>query len=316
MSGAPSTSPVLATREAYGKRLVELGETHPSIVVLDADLSGSTKTNLFAKKFPERFFNVGVAEQDLMGTAAGLAHSGHIVFASSFAMFATGRAWEIVRNSIGYTHLNVKICASHAGITVGEDGASHQIIEDLALMRVIPGMKVLCPADANQTRAMLDAMVADNAPTYLRLGRAGADNIFADDYKFSFGKGDVLKTGRDVCLFATGYPTSAALVAAKNLDARGISTSVVNLGSIKPIDDKLICAMAREHKHLFSIEEHNVMAGFGSAIAEVLCKHEPKKLHMLGLQDEFGQSGTYKQLVKHYGLDADGITNSVLKAIG
>lgn len=304
-----------ATREAYGQKLMALGESRPEIVVLDADLSCSTQTKLFAKKFPERFFNVGVAEQDLMGTAAGLAQSGFTVFVSTFSIFATGRAWEIVRQSIAYPHFNVKICPTHAGITVGEDGASHQANEDIALMRVIPGMKVLVPADAYQTISMLDVMVGDKGPTFLRLGRAKVNDVFDSSYRFILGKGDILRRGTDYCLFTTGYVTRAALDAAELLTQRGISVSVVNLGSVKPIDEELIVAMAGTHKLLFSIEEHSVIGGFGSAIAEVLVTKSPKRLVRLGLQDEFGQTGTSNDLLRHYRLDAQGIANSVVENI-
>lgn len=305
----------MATREAYGKKLAELGGEHPDIVVLDADLSGSTKTAIFAKKFPERFFNVGVSEQDLMGTAAGLAQSGFTVFASTFTMFAAGRAWEIVRQSVAYPHFNVKICSSHAGITVGEDGASHQIIEDIALMRVIPGMKVLVPADAWQTFSMMDFLIQDRGPAFMRLGRAKAADVFGPGYKFRIGQGDVLRTGKDVCLFATGFVTKAALEAAELLRERGIDLTVVNLGSVKPIDEQLIVKMAQSHKVLFSVEEHNVVAGFGSAIAEVLTALAPKKLIRLGLKDEFGQSGPYRQLLEHYQLDSKGIAKSIVERL-
>lgn len=312
--GAQTTEPSakIATREAYGKYLAELGKAHPEIVVVDADLSGSTKTNIFAKAFPERFFNVGVAEQNLMGVAAGLAHSGRTVFASTFTMFATGRAWEIVRQSIAYPHLNVKICSSHAGITVGEDGASHQIVEDITLMRVIPGMRVLVPADARQTVSMMDFLVKDPGPVFMRLGRAGTAPVFADDYVFELGKGAVLREGKDVCLFATGFVTRAAFDAADILAQKGISASVVNLGSIKPIDADLIVAMAKSHKILFSVEEHSVLGGLGGAVAEVLCERHPARLHRLGMQDEFGQSAPSDTLLKHYRLDAAGIAGDVL----
>lgn len=303
----------VATREAYGKYLAELGKTHANIVVVDADLSGSTKTNIFAKAFPARFINVGVAEQNLMGVAAGLAHSGNIVFASTFTMFATGRAWEIVRQSIAYPHLNVKICSSHAGITVGEDGASHQIIEDLTLMRVIPGMKVLVPADAYQATSMMDFLIADNGPAFMRLSRAGAPMVFDASYKFTIGKGTVLREGKDVCIFATGFVTRAALDAAALLEKRGVSASVVNLGSLKPIDENLIVEMAGRHKTLFSIEEHSILGGLGGAIAEVLCEKKPTKLHRLGMMDEFGQSAPSDVLLKHYKMDADGIAENVLQ---
>lgn len=318
MSG-PTTTPTdamnVATRNAYGQRLAQLGETHPEIVVLDADLSGSTMTKDFAKRFPNRFFNCGVAEQDLMGTAAGFAHSGLTVFASTFAMFAAGRAWEIVRQSICYPHLNVKVCASHAGITVGEDGASHQIIEDIALMRVIPGMQVLVPADAYQAASMVDHLVATKGPAYMRLGRANAGIVFDAAYRFELGKGTVLREGSDICFFVAGYPTKATLDAASQLAGQGIQASVVNLPSIKPIDKDLIVAMAAKHKCLFSVEEHNVVGGLGSAVAEVLCEKYPARLVRLGMQDEFGQSAPAGELLKFYKLDATGIAGSVKAAL-
>lgn len=313
--GQPTTTTgtKMATRVAYGKKLAELGESHSEIVVLDADLSGSTKTSDFAKKFPQRFFNVGVAEQDLMGTSAGLALAGYTVFASTFTIFATGRAWEIVRQSIAYPKLNVKVCSTHAGITVGEDGASHQAIEDIACMRVIPGMKVLVPADAMETTQMVDFLAKDKGPAYLRLGRADVDSIFGDDFRFELGRGHILCEGTDVCFFVTGFVTKAALDAAVVLKERGISVTVVSLGSIKPIDSDLIVRMAVKHKVLFSIEEHSVIGGLGSAVAEVLSEREPRRLYRLGMQDEFGQSAPYKTLLKHYKLDADGICTSVLE---
>lgn len=310
------TGAKIATREAYGKRLVELGRTHPEIVVVDADLSGSTKTNIFAKAFPERFFNVGVAEQNLMGVAAGLAHSGHTVFASTFTMFAAGRAWEIVRQSIAYPHLNVKICSTHAGITVGEDGASHQIVEDITLMRVIPGMTVLVPADAVQTASMTDFLMTHKGPAFMRLSRAGTAAVFDADYRFELGKGTVLREGRDACLFATGFVTRATVDAAELLEKRGVSVSVVNLGSVKPIDEALIVKMASSHKVLFSVEEHSVLGGLGGAIAEVLSERHPARLHRLGMQDEFGQSAPAKVLLEHYRLDAAGIAASVTERLG
>ncbi len=305
----------LSTRVAYGRRLAELGESNPKIVVMDADLSGSTQTGIFAKKYPERFFNVGVAEQDLMGTAAGLAQSGFTVFASTFAMFAAGRAWEIVRQSIVYPHFNVKICPSHSGITVGEDGASHQIIEDIALMRSIPEMTVLVPADGQQTRAMVDFCADFKGPVYLRLGRSASTDVFGDDYVYVHGKGHVLLQGTQVCLFATGFVTSATLEAGRLLTEQGISTTVVNLPSVKPIDSELIVKMAQTHGALFSVEEHNVQAGFGSAIAEVLTTDYPARLTRLGMQDEFGQSGSFQELLAFYKLDAKGIVASVLEAL-
>lgn len=305
----------VATRTAYGKTLASLALTHPHMVVLDADLSGSTKTQDFAKVAPERFVNVGVAEQDLMGTAAGLAQAGHVVFASTFTMFAAGRAWEIIRQSIAYPKFNVKVCPTHSGITVGEDGASHQAIEDIACMRVIPGMLVLVPADANQTARMTEFLANDKRPAYMRLGRANIETLFDEDYTFELGKGYVLKQGQDVCLFTTGYVTKATLDAAHILEAKGISTTVVNLPSLKPIDSDLILSCAQKHKVLFSVEEHSVIGGLGGAVAEVLSERPSAPLYRLGMQDEFGQTGSSDDLLKHYGLDAEGISKSVLKKI-
>lgn len=304
---------LIGTRNAYGQKLAALAPVHPEIVVLDADLSGSTQTKLFAKVAPERFFNCGVAEQDLMGTAAGLAHDGLTAFASTFAMFAAGRAWEIIRQSICYPNLNVKICPTHAGITVGEDGASHQMNEDIALMRVLPNMRVYVPADAWQTLAMLDHMVAHKGPVYLRLGRANAPVIFDGNYRFEPGKAHLLREGKKICFFVCGYPTQAALEAAVILESKGLSVTVVNVPSIKPLDEKLIVEMASHHELLFSIEEHSVIGGLGGAMAEVLSARHPARLLRLGMQDEFGQSGDAKILLKHYKLDADGIAESVLK---
>lgn len=303
----------IATREAYGKKLAELGEKHPNIVVLDADLSCSTKTEVFAKKFPHRFFNMGVAEQDLMGTAAGLAACGKIAFVSTFAMFATGRAWEPLRQSIAYTHLNVKICASHAGLTVGEDGASHQIIEDIALMRVIPGMHVFVPADGVETEKVLEAAVEINGPCYIRLCRAKGPILFDSGYTFKPGRGNIIRTGKDICIFTNGYMTAAVLEAAKKMETHKIQATVVNMASIKPIDEELIVQMAKSHRLLFSTEEHNVMGGFGSAIAEVLTTRYPARLIRLGVQDVFGQSGSHQALMKHYKLDTDGLVESITK---
>lgn len=303
-----------ATREAYGKKLAELGEIYPEIVVLDADLSCSTKTEVFAKKFPDRFFNMGVAEQDMMGTAAGLATCGKTVFVSTFAIFATGRAWEPFRQSIAYPHLNVKVCASHAGLTVGEDGASHQTVEDIATMRVIPGVNVIVPADAAQTRAVLSTVVRMPGPCYVRLCRAKSPDIFPSDYQFQIGRGDVLKKGNKLCLFTAGYLTFHALEAARLLEERGVGTSVVVLASIKPLDGDLVCQMAASHDHLVSVEEHSVIGGLGSAVAETLCARFPKGLLRLGVQDEFGQSGSYEEVVAHYGLDAKGIFKQICGA--
>lgn len=305
----------IATREAYGKKLAELGDKYSQIVVLDADLSCSTKTEIFAKKFPHRFFNMGVAEQDLMGTAAGLASCGKIVFVSTFAIFATGRAWEPVRQSIAYPHLNVKICASHAGLTVGEDGASHQMIEDIALMRAIPGMKVFVPSDGIETEKILETIVEDEGPSYVRLCRAKSPIIFDASYRFKIGKGNILTEGKDICIFTAGFMTSIVLEAAQKLSQKGISATVVNLASVKPIDSELIVAMAKRHPYLASVEEHTVMAGFGSSISEVLTSEYPAKLIRLGLNDEFGQSGSYQEVLHHYGLSPEGIAQSLMKKV-
>lgn len=304
---------MIGTRNAYGQKLAALAGVHPEIVVLDADLSGSTQTKLFAKVAPGRFFNCGVAEQDLMGTAAGLAHEDLTVFASTFAMFAAGRAWEIIRQSICYPNLNVKVCPTHAGITVGEDGASHQMIEDIALMRVLPHMQVYVPADAWQTVAMIDHMISHKGPIYLRLGRANAPVLFDNTYRFEPGKAVIMREGKRVCIFVCGFITKAALDAAVILESKGIAATVVNVPSIKPIDEKLIVDMAGHHDFLVSVEEHSVIGGLGSAIAEVVSDRAPARLLRLGMQDEFGQSGDAKVLLKHYKLDADGIAENILK---
>lgn len=303
----------IATREAYGKKLAELGDKYPNIVVLDADLSGSTKTAIFAKKFPDRFFNMGVAEQDLMGTAAGLAACDKIVFVSTFTIFATGRAWEPLRQSIAYPHLNVKICPSHAGLTVGEDGASHQTVEDIALMRVIPGMQVFVPSDAIETEKILESIVDYNGPCFVRLGRAKGPVLFDSSYKFTPGKGNILRKGSDLCIFTAGYLTAAVLETAEKLSSKNISTTVVNMASIKPIDQELIVAMAQKHKHLASVEEHSIIGGLGSAVAEVLTSSYPAKLVRIGVNDEFGQSGNYKEVLAHYGLDTDSIARTLIR---
>lgn len=305
----------IATREAYGKKLAELGEKYPQIVVLDADLSGSTKTAVFAKKYPERFFNMGVAEQDLMGTAAGLATCGKIAFVSTFTIFATGRAWEPLRQSIVYPHLNVKICSSHAGLTVGEDGASHQTVEDIALMRVIPGLRVFVPSDATETAKVIETIVEEEGPCYVRLSRAKAPVLFDDSYKFTPGKGNVIREGKDLCIFTAGFLTATVLEAAENLEKENISTTVVNMASIKPIDENLIVSMAGKHKHLASVEEHSILGGLGSAVAEVLTTSHPARLIRIGVNDQFGQSGSAQEVLAHYGLDVAGITKTLVKKI-
>ncbi len=306
---------MIATRDAYGKKLAEIGEKYPRIVVLDADLSGSTKTGIFAKKFPHRFFNMGVAEQDLMGTAAGFALMGKIPYVSTFAMFATGRAWEIVRNSIVYPHLNVKICASHAGLTVGEDGASHQTLVDVALMRVLPGMTVLVPADAIETEQMIEAIAQMEGPVYVRLSRAKFPVIFNSNDRFQIGKAKVLTQGSDVGIIACGLMTAHALEAAQILSGQGIQASVVNLSTIKPLDTETLLNVAQKTKCLVTVEEHSILGGMGAAVSEYLGGVYPVPIYRVGVKDEFGQSGTAEALLKAYHLMPEDIVLEVKKII-
>ena len=298
----------IATREAYGRKLAELGSRYDNLVVMDADLSGSTKTAVFAKEFPERFINMGIAEQNLYGAAAGLAVSGKIVCASTFAMFASGRAFEIIRNSIGYTHANVKICATHAGITVGEDGASHQTFEDIALMRTIPGMVIINPADDVEARAAVKAAYEYKGPVYLRFGRAAVP-VFNDEatYKFEIGKGIVLKEGKDVTIVCSGLTVPESMEAAKMLAADGIDAEVINIHTIKPLDEDLIVASAKKTGKVVTAEEHSVIGGLGSAVCDALAEKCPTPVKKIGMYDCFGESGTAAQLIHKYGLDAEGI---------
>ncbi|MBS5788349.1 MAG: transketolase family protein [Clostridioides difficile] len=305
----------IATREAYGKALVKLGKTNDNVVVLDADLSKSTKTHDFKIEFPERFFNMGIAEQNLIGAACGLSTTGKIPFASTFAMFATGRAYEIIRNSVCYPKLNVKVCATHAGLTVGEDGASHQSIEDIALMRVIPNMTVLVPADAEETEQMIFAAAEYNGPVYVRLGRSAVPTIFDENYKFEIGKGTVLKDGEDVTIIACGIMVSEALDAQEKLASEGISARVVNMSTIKPIDKELILESAKKTKIIVTVEEHSVIGGLGSAVSEVVCEESPVCVKKVGVKDTFGESGTPAELLKKYGLTSDDIVNTVKEAL-
>ncbi|ADL08437.1 transketolase family protein [Thermosediminibacter oceani] len=301
--------PKIATREAYGEALAELGEEIKDIVVLDADLSKSTKTSVFAKKFPERFFNMGIAEQNLMGTAAGLATCGKIPFASTFAVFATGRAFEQIRNSICYPNLNVKIAASHAGITVGEDGATHQSVEDIAIMRSLPNMTIIAPADAVETKQAVRAAAMLKGPVYLRLGRHPVEPIFDENYKFEPGKGVILKNGKDVALIATGTMVAEALKAAEMLAKDGIDAMVINIHTIKPIDKEVIM-QAAECGAIVTAEEHSIVGGLGSAVAEVLAEEKPTPMKRIGLRDVFGQSGRPEELMKVYGLTAEDIAKA------
>lgn len=299
-----------ATREAYGKALVELGAKNKNVVVLDADLSKSTKTADFQKVYPDRFFNMGISEQDMMVTAAGLATCGKIPFASTFAIFATGRAYEQVRNSIGYPHLNVKIAATHAGITVGEDGATHQSIEDISLMRGIPGIVVINPADAEETRQAIFAAAEHYGPVYIRLGRMAVPDIHDQNYKFELGKGEVIREGKDIAIIATGVMVSIAIEAADKLKEEGIEATVVNIHTIKPIDKDLIVEVAKKTGKVITAEEHSIIGGLGSAVAEVLSEEYPVKIKRIGIRDEFGQSGSPKELLKHYGLTAEDIVKT------
>jgi len=300
----------IATREAYGQALAEFGEIYKDIVVLDADLSKSTRTEIFKKKFPDRFFNIGIAEQDLMATAAGLATCGKIPFASTFAVFAAGRAYDQVRNSIGYPHLNVKIGASHAGVSIGEDGASHQMLEDIALMRVIPGMVVLSPSDAVSTHECVRLAIEHEGPVYIRLGRLGVEEIYKKgELKLELGKGIVLQKGTDVGILATGLMVHEAIKAAKMLQEEGISVYLVDMPCIKPIDVDLILDVAKTTGCIVTAEEHNVIGGFGSAVAEVLIQNYPVPVKMVGVNDEFGRSGKPEDVLKYYKLTAEEIVN-------
>ncbi len=306
----------MATRDAYGEALKILGQTHEDVVVLDADLSSSTKTAGFGKENPERFINVGIAEQNLMGTAAGLAAAGKIPFASSFAMFATGRAFEIIRNSIAYPNLNVKIAATHAGLTVGEDGASHQALEDLSIMRSIPNMTVICPADGVEAKAAVLNAAEYVGPVYIRLGRSKVPVIYnEDDYKFEIGKGIELSEGTDATIIATGIMVSKALEAKETLKNEGINARVINIHTLKPIDKKIIIDAARETGCIVTAEEHNIIGGLGSAVSEVLSENFPVLLKRVGVDDTFGESGKGDELLEKYGLTSKDLVREVKNII-
>ena len=303
----------IATRESYGEKLAELGEKNKNIVVLDADLSGATKTSIFAKKFPDRFFNMGIAEQDMMSTAAGLASFGKIPFTSTFAMFATGRPYDQIRNSICYPNLNVKICASHSGITVGEDGATHQMLEDIGLMRGLPNMRVMCTSDDIETKWAVEEIAKMDGPVYLRLCRFASPVIYEENQKFEFGKGVQIGDGTDATVFATGVVVSEAIKAKEELEKQGVNIRVVDIHTIKPIDEELIIKCAKETKKLISIEDHSVINGLGTAIAEVLIKECPTKLIKMGINDEFGKSGSAADLLKFYSLTSEDIIKLINK---
>ncbi len=305
-----------ATRESYGTALCELAEEYENLVVLDADLAAATKTGMFKKKYPERFFDCGIAEANMMGVAAGLSTTGKIPFASTFAMFAAGRAFEIVRNSIGYPHLNVKIGATHAGISVGEDGATHQCNEDIALMRTIPGMTIINPADDVEARAAVKAALDYAGPVYMRFGRLAVP-VFNDEktYKFEMGKGIVLKDGKDVTIVATGLMVNEAIQAGKQLEAEGISARIVNIHTIKPLDKELICKCAEETGLIVTAEEHSIIGGLGSAVAEAVTECCPVPVVKIGVNDEFGHSGPAVELLKEFGLSAENIVAKTKEAL-
>lgn len=302
----------IATRQGYGEALAELGEEFENLVVMDADLAESTKTIMFGKKFPERFFDCGIAEGNMVSMAAGLATTGKTVFASSFAMFATGRAYEQIRNSVGYPALNVKIAATHGGISVGEDGATHQCLEDVSLMRNIPGMVVCVPSDVIEAKAAVRAAIEYEGPVFLRFGRSAVPVINdRPDYKFELGKGIVLKEGTDITIIATGIVVESAVEAAKKLEAEGVSAEVINIHTIKPIDEELIVASAKKTGKVVTVEEHSVIGGLGSAVCDVICRHNPVPVLKIGVQDEFGTSASAAVLMKEYKLDADGVYEQV-----
>lgn len=302
----------IATRESYGNALAECGAEFPNLVVLDADLAAATKTGIFKKAFPDRHIDCGIAECNMVGVAAGLAATGKIPFVSSFAMFAAGRAFEQVRNSVGYPHLNVKIGATHAGISVGEDGATHQCNEDIALMRTIPGMVVINPADDIEAKAAVRAAIKYDGPVYLRFGRLAVPVINdRPDYQFEIGKGVVLKEGSDLTIAATGLCVSEALAAAEKLEADGVHAKVINIHTIKPLDEELIVAAAKETGKVVTVEEHSVIGGLGSAVCDALCANAPTPVLKIGVNDVFGESGPAVELIKKYGLDSEGIYKKI-----
>ena len=304
----------IATREAYGKALVELGNENDKVVVLDADLAGATMTKYFKAAHPDRFFDMGIAEADMVATSAGLSTMGLIPFCSTFAMFGAGRAYDQMRNSVAYPHFNVKLCCSHAGVSVGEDGGSHQCIEDLALMRAIPGMTVIVPADAKEARKAVFALAEYNGPSYLRLARL-ATPVFEEDYPFEIGKANVLREGADVAIFACGLMVNESLEAAKLLEAEGIHAAVINVHTIKPIDAQCVTEWAEKCGKVITVEEHSTIGGLGDAVADVLMGKVACKFHKIGVQDQFGQSGKAADVLREYGLTADQIAQEIKQNI-
>ncbi len=301
----------IATRESYGNALAELGREHSDVVVLDADLAGATKTSTFKKEFPDRHFDCGIAEGNMMAVAAGIASMGMVPFASTFAMFAAGRAFEQVRNSIGYPHLNVKIGATHGGISVGEDGASHQCCEDFALMRSIPGMTIICPADDVEARAAVKAAYEFEGPVYLRFGRSGVPVFHDENFKFEIGKGEVLQDGNDIAIIATGIMVGEAVKAGEELRSQGIIARVINLSTIKPLDEELILKAAEECGRIVTCEEHSIIGGLGEAVSSLLSEKLPTPVRRIGVNDEFGHSGPAAELLKDFGLSAENIVETV-----
>lgn len=303
----------IATRQSYGEKLAELGEKNSKIVVFDADLSGATKTSIFAKKFPERFFDMGIAEQDMIGTSAGMATFGKIPYVSTFAMFATGRTYDQIRNSICYPKMNVKICASHSGITVGEDGATHQMLEDISLMRGLPNMTVMCTSDDILTKWAVEEIAKINGPVYLRLCRLATPVIYEENQKFEIGKASIIGNGTEATVFATGVVVAEAIKAKEELEKQGINIRVVDMHTIKPIDRETIIKCAKETKKLISIEDHSIIGGLGTAISEVLTEEYPSKLIRMGIKDEFGKSGKATELLEYYGLTAKQIIKNIIE---
>ena len=303
----------IATRESFGKALVELGKENENVVVLTADLAGATKTSLFEKEFPDRFINVGIAEQNMIGISAGLATTGKIPFASTFAMFAAGRAYDQIRNSVAYPKLNVKICGTHAGVTVGEDGATHQMIEDISLMRTLPNMTVLSTSDDTQTKWAVEEISKINGPVFLRLARLATPIIYDENQKFEIGKMIQIGEGTDASIFATGVTVAEAIKAKEELEKQGINIRVIDVHTIKPIDEEMIIKCAKETKKLISVEDHNIIGGLGSSICEVLCEKCPTNLTRLGIKDTFGKSGKAEELMKYFGIDKDSIIEAVIK---
>lgn len=309
------TSQAVATRDAYGAALLELGKKRADVVVLDADLSGSTKTAKFARAFPERFFNLGISEQDLIGTAGGFSLAGKLPFASTFAVFETGRAWEQIRQTICYSHLNVKLVATHAGITVGEDGASHQALMDIALMRVLPGMTVIVPADGRETEQVISSIADYEGPVYVRLGRMKVPLVMPESYRFQIGKAHVFHLGKDANIIATGIMVSASLEARQILKSEGLDVGVMNISTIKPLDAEALLSAAETSRLIVTVEEHSVIGGLGSAVSEVLSEKKPVTVRRMGVNDTFGRSGKPEELLKFYGLTPDTIADTIKTSV-